>query len=516
MNRSHAPFNARRTGSALPFLLLALALSVASCGGSGDTADAAIGPDVADDGAPPDPGIPDADAVDAGRDAVFPDAADAPDPDAADTPDLAEPPDAPPAEVPDVADDDAADAPTPDAVPDLPAADPGVDWGPIVRPTDLEATGFYRTHRGDDGRWWLVTPDGAPFYSVGICSCQPNGSEERTTGTRPYRETVLAKYGDNAAWAQATGDRLESWGFNTLGAWSDANLLGDRMAYTVILYITGSDWLEGNIPDYFSPEFEARCRDVASKQVAPRKDDPNLLGWFLDNELRWGPDWRSQKTLLADYLALPVEAPGRIEAEKWVGDPQGFLRVLADRYFQVTTTAVREADPNHLILGVRAVSVLTPEPVVEAAGAWLDVFSANNYVFVEGMAAALQDGFGPLIDSSGFLQRYAEVADLPILITEFSFRAADSGLPNGYPPIYPVLDTQQDRADAFEAYADDCYRHPWIVGHHWFEWVDQPAGGRFDGEDNNFGLVDIHDDPWQVLVDRMTAVHARAPHRPQP
>lgn len=399
---------------------------------------------------------------------------------------------------------------------DLADENAGSDYGPIVRPTDLEATGFYRTHPGDDGRWWLVTPDGAPFYSVGICSCQPNGNEERTTGTRPYRETVLAKYGDNAAWAQATGDRLESWGFNTLGAWSDANLLGDRMAYTVILYITGSDWLEGNIPDYFSPEFEARCRDVASKQVAPRKDDPNLLGWFLDNELRWGPDWRSQKTLLADYLALPVDAPGRIEAEKWVGDPQGFLRVLADRYFQVTTTAVREADPNHLILGVRAVSVLTPEPVVEAAGAWLDVFSANNYVFVEGMAAALQDGFGPLIDSSGFLQRYAEVADLPILITEFSFRAADSGLPNGYPPIYPVLDTQQDRADAFEAYADDCYRHPWIVGHHWFEWVDQPAGGRFDGEDNNFGLVDIHDDPWQILVDRMTAVHARAPHRPQP
>ena len=111
---------------------------------------------------------------------------------------------------------------------------------------------------------------------------------------------------------------------------------------------------------------------------------------------------------------------------------------------------------------------------------------------------------------------YAEVSGLPVLITEFSFRAADSGLPNGYPPIYPVLDTQQERADAFEAYVEECYRHPWIVGHHWFEWVDQPAGGRFDGEDNNFGLVDIHDDPWQVLVDRMTTVHARAPHRLAP
>jgi len=33
-------------------------------------------------------------------------------------------------------------------------------------------------------------------------------------------------------------------------------------------------------------------------------DDPNLIGWFLDNELRWGWDWLSPKTLLQDYLAM--------------------------------------------------------------------------------------------------------------------------------------------------------------------------------------------------------------------
>jgi len=414
----------------------------------------------------------------------------------------------------DAADDDALiDAVAGDLPGDTTVPDAGTDYGPIEVPDAFEATGFYRAERAEDGRWWLVTPEGQPFYSVGICTCHPNGSVDQTTGTSPYQATVDAKYADDAAWTTAAGDRLETWGFNTLGAWSNESLFGDRFAYTVILYITGSDWLEGNLPDYFSDEFAARCADVAQSKVAARKDEPQLLGWFLDNELRWGPDWRSPQTLLEDYLDLPEDAPGRVEAEKWRGDPQGFLRVAADKYFEVTTSAVRAVDPNHMILGVRAVSVLTPEEVVEAAGPWLDVFSANNYVFIDELPEALQAGFGPLIDASNFLERYAEVTDLPILITEFSFRAMDSGLPNSYPPIYPQLDTQQDRADAFEAYVEECYRRPWIVGHHWFEWVDEPANGRFDGENNNFGLVDVNDDPWQVLVDRMTTVHARAPHR---
>ena len=48
-----------------------------------------------------------------------------------------------------------------------------------------------------------------------------------------------------------------------------------------------------------------------------------------------------------------------------------------------------------------------------------------------------------------------------------------------------------------------------MVGTHWFEWADQPAAGRCDGEDNNWGLDDEADDPCRVVVVRMTAVNAR-------
>lgn len=48
---------------------------------------------------------------------------------------------------------------------------------------------------------------------------------------------------------------------------------------------------------------------------------------------------------------------------------------------------------------------------------------------------------------------------------------------------------------------------PFAVGYHWFEHADQPAEGRSDGENSNYGLVTIKDEPWKVLVDKMTGVN---------
>jgi len=411
-----------------------------------------------------------------------------------------------------VADLEVAQGPI-DAAPELEVAFDLVPEAVTRVVPSFEGSGFFRTAWAHD-RWWLVTPEGQAFYSVGINNAGPGGYVDKLDGSNPYAASVAALYPDEAAWAATAGDRLVAWGFNTAGAWSRVDLLKDRFPYTVILYISGSDWLEGNVPDYFAPEFQARCAEVAASQVAPLKDDPQLIGWFLDNELRWGPDWRSPTTLLEDYLALPDGAPGRVVAETFVDDASGFLSALASRYFEVTTTAVRAVDPNHLLLGVRAVSVLTPPEVPPAAAPWLDVFSVNNYVFIPGLAFVIEDQFGVQMAADDMLTAYAEATGLPLLLTEFSFRALDSGLPNSYPPIYPKLATQAERADRFEAYVRDAYARPWIVGHHWFEYVDEPPGGRFDGENSNFGLVSNADVPWGVLTDRMAVVHAQAPHLP--
>jgi hypothetical protein len=373
-------------------------------------------------------------------------------------------------------------------------------------PIHLTATGFFHTQQAG-GRWWLVTPDGKPFYSLGVNHATASSDTDQQTGQCPYCQAVAKGYPSTQAWVDATVKRLQGWGFNTIGAWSDDASLGKQMPYTLLLDIgSGAD-------DYFAPAFEARCAQVAASTVAARKTDRNLIGWFLDNELHWGPDWRNNDTLLTTYGNLPAGSPGRAAADAHAGDPQGFLHALAEQYFKVTTSAVRAVDPNHMILGIRIISVLAPPEVVSAAGEWVDVMSVNNYEYNAGLPEQLSKIFAPVMSTENWLADFYAQCHKPLLFSEFSYRAKDSGLPNAYPPIFPVLATQSDRADAYEGYARSSFAASYVVGTHWFEFTDEPKGGRFDGENSNFGLVSTSDVPWKTLVDRMTAVAASAPDR---
>jgi agarase len=367
-------------------------------------------------------------------------------------------------------------------------------------------TGFFRT-RYDGRRWWLVTPDGRPFYATGINHVGATGNDvDRATGRCPYCEAIAANYPSVDAWADATVRRLRGWGFNTLGSWSEDSRFGARMPYTALLHMaTSGDW--------FAPDFVDHANQVAAESVAPRRDDPNLIGWATDSELRWGPDWRGTGQLLDEYLAMPAGAPGRIVADQHVGDPMGFLRVLAERYFSVTTQAIRRVDPHHLVLGVKQIAQLTPPEVLEAARRWVDVFSVDDYVLVPGLDDTIHGAWPFYLSHDRALRSIASVVHKPLLVMEYSFRAADAGVPNSYPPIFPVYPDQAARAAAADTYLRSLYAAPWIVGDHWFEYVDEPAGGRFDTEDSNFGLVSSADRPWSTLVTTLAARHAREPDR---
>src|SRR5205809_7622077 len=71
--------------------------------------------------------------------------------------------------------------------------------------------------------------------------------------------------------------------------------------------------------------------------------------------------------------------------------------------------------------------------------------------------------------------------------------------------------TQAERARGAAAAAARFAREPGVVGAHWFQYYDHPRGGRDDGEDYNFGLVDIDDRPYGRLVTALGEVNARLP-----
>ncbi len=379
------------------------------------------------------------------------------------------------------------------------------------------------------GVWWLVNPSGGLTLSIGVDNVNYRGDVIHGTMIHPYFDRVSKLYPSEDAWARTELGRLRSWGFNTLGAWTVPFLWRYKMPYTVILDIaarSGASWVNGVPADVFSRRFETTARRIARRECAPRAGDPYLVGYFSDNELRWGPDWRGKQNMLTMYLNLPANSAGREHAiaflrkeyggsirrlnqawgvraasfarvpseastEAFARDNTVFLGMVARRYFDVCANAIHSADPNHLYLGAKFAG-MPPDPVLRAARV-CDVVSVDIYNF----------------DPRPNVARIYKLSGRPVLVAEFAFRAENSGLPNTQ-GAGPKVPDQRARARAYTNFVTWLESMPEAVGYHWFEWCDEPKQGRFDGENSNYGLVNIEDQPYTRFVDAVKTANRKA------
>lgn len=448
------------------------------------------------------------------------------------------------------------------------AAAPGFDDFGGWLGVQTTATGRFRTEQ-IDGVWWLVTPDGHGLFSAGIVGVRVLGDYAPSTGTAPYQDNVLARYGSEAAWADVTLARLADLDVNTIGAWSRYDLFVEQMPYTPILgFAQHAPTVPGVAPgitgqtvrDYFDPAFASGAAVEAQGAVSCAAD-PWCIGVFSDNELGWGPGVVLSLPIFDAYFRLPAGAPGKLALQAWLAQRYGgdvaafdadwglalatfddvqalaslaanpntdgpvrqsvrraFGGVVAEKYFRVVHDALRAIDPAMLILGARFLSYSTPPEVAAAAGPWVDVLSTNYYEFGPTWFALAQNigagaGYIPAARMFDDVDTLYALTGKPILISEFGYRSAESELPNTFPPFYPTLATQAERADAFGRYMRRALQRPFVVGTHWFKHADQPIEGRNDGENNNWGIVDLHDDPYVALGDRMRLLNGEAPAR---
>lgn len=393
-------------------------------------------------------------------------------------------------------------------------------------------SGFFKASM-QGGRAWLIAPDGERFLSQGVNAII---DASYNAPNQNYYDPAKHQFaGDKGAWVSSAFGRLASWGFNTVGSWSDDAFNFQHYPYTYMLYAAGFDQ---PLEHVFDPVFESRVA-ANTEKAAAHKDDPYLVGYFLDNELPWWGEfgWHAggQKSLLEKYahaeaggggkrvlreflerrykdiaalnrayrsslksfaeLEQSVDLPLKSRAERQ--DSDDFAGVVADRFFAVTTKALRAKDPNHLNLCVRFAGE-APWPVVEAAAKYCDVVSVNQYAQSGDVNQSLLDDF------------YVKTQK-PILITEYSFSAAEnqSGDPNTKGASVTVP-TQRERAEHTTHFATQALALPYVVGMHWFEWADESPQGRFDGEDQNYGLVDIQDRPYALVTQAHAALNARA------
>ncbi len=415
----------------------------------------------------------------------------------------------------------------------------------ISQPATFAAERLAPGHYGTalrDGAWWFIDPDGKHLLSLGV-NCVQAGPEAANYDPGKPQYAPLLVHPNRDAWAKSALDRLCEWGFNTVGGWSDDAVVAQhRMPYTSVIHLgnrLGAPWF-----DVFADDYEAKFDALVSEFIVPHRDDPWLLGWFIDNELGWStggmflnhikrPESSRTRALLIRVLrehyggcfaALKRDfdvGPARSFAELGQrGDVRlrpgahggevmdKFLYVLAQRYYRVAHDAVRRCDANHLILGDRYHSYC-PIPVAKAAGPYVDVAS-TNYDWPDSTDGHLPPHL-PLM-----LHR---ATGKPVLVSEFYAAAAENRSGNrNTGRKFTVVATQDDRAAAVEHRLSRLIETPYVVGIHWFQFADEPTLGRFDGEDYNFGLVDIRDKPYSKLVAVAARLHASAAtmHRAKP
>ena len=216
-----------------------------------------------------------------------------------------------------------------DPLPPAPAAAP--EFPPYDLPGYGEvhgtATGFFYTEQ-HDAAWWLIDPNGLGFYALGVDHVNYNAHWCQALGDAPHHRNVEAKYGSEANWAAAAAERLHDWGFNTLSAGHSPHLRHTHFAHTEWLgagrsfvdienIVPRTTWT--GFPNVFSPRWERHCDLVARRICAPNRDDPWLLGYFLDNELQWfGPldDWRNEFGLFTETWRKPPEHTAK---RAWMG-----------------------------------------------------------------------------------------------------------------------------------------------------------------------------------------------------
>jgi hypothetical protein len=387
-----------------------------------------------------------------------------------------------------------------------------------------------------NGISWLVTPCGQRFFSLGV-NVLDGGENERVAMGKSYSGYDWRNFASNlGAWAAETRARLARWGFNSAGAWS---LPPQILKLPTIIDLELGRRARFHWFDPFAPSMAARMEALARRLTAHYRNSPYRIGYFSDNEVGWWSgalfvfysmkpassatkqrwveslrhyyrgDWerfaadfvpprgvRSWRGLLATTRMTRMRPGGAgIRAvRRWAG-------IVAHQYYRLAAAAIRAADPEALYFGDRLPIYYDPA-AVRAMAPYVDAIATNyNVDSSDGWIAPYY--FAGLRELSG---------GKPVLISEWFFAARKNRSGNRNNGHLMTVATQRERAAGAAAATRNFAAIPQIVGADWFQYFDDPKGGRADGEDYDFGLVDVRDRPYRRLTAALAAANRQAAH----
>lgn len=400
-----------------------------------------------------------------------------------------------------------------------------------------------------EGKWWFVDPDGKLFWSNGF-DCVEFGGQTQTlvSGHEKYFEYLPAdgspeakiysgmngrenavkwlsfnvlnlfrKYGEkrDSISNEKIHQRMHSWGFNTIGNWSDSEIYLQRKTPYVL---TINSKRTGLIADPYLPGYKEDLLELLSAK-REELDDPWCIGVFIDNELKWGVKWAPK--IVEQIQVAPEDQPAKIAfrdmlIKKYINiaalnkawdtgfadwneiltnrqaiagaaaDMKEFMTEFTTLYHSVCRNAVKALAPGLLYMGSRMDFHLYPEDtslnyIIKIAAAYCDVVSFNRYRYT----------CAELIPPDG--------GDYPVIIGEYHFGSLETGL---LQPGLRYAADQNERAELFGHYLESALENPHIIGAHWFQLVDQAVAGRGDGENYQAGFLTVGDVPQEEMISK--------------
>lgn len=423
-------------------------------------------------------------------------------------------------------------------------------------------TGFF-TRCKQDGRWWLVDPDGYAFFSMGPdcvnsdVDCRVDGLEKWMDWLPPvddpeYRDcwtvheewppkemnqrecrlfsfsqaNLHRAFGENwhACWQRMAAGQLRRLGMNTLGNWSDLALFGTcGVPYVTSLpeFPETEQKIFRDFPDVFAAEYAENAEKNAQALTA-RRNDPWMIGYFLRNEPSWA--FVDNLVLADEVLYNPARTACREALITFVKEKYGTVQSLNaawgtafdsfdDLYGKQERMSERfpgaRADLKEFSRRMLRAYVEIPAKACRRADPnhmilgmrWAWISDPDLVCGWENFDVFSINCYAQ--DPTAAIDNIVKLGvDLPVMIGEFHFGALDAG------PDATGLEgvrTQKERGVAYRHYCEMAAAHPYGVGCHWFQCYDQFTLGRFDGENYNIGLFDICFAPYPEMTESVRA-----------
>ncbi|WP_426450760.1 sugar-binding protein [Paenibacillus sp. S-38] len=425
----------------------------------------------------------------------------------------------------------------------------------------LNATGFYSIQEAA-GRKMMVTPEGNLFFSLGVNGIAPTDTYTVVTGREgiyewipPYESEYKSAFlstKDNFSYYLAnrirkTGqpytskglynegiERIRKWGFNTAAGWTPVNLSRElSVPHVPFLPLSDMAWAKVNglkFFDIFVDGAEAKLDAALGPMLTEQKNNPYIIGYFFGNESYYhklapdlpklkGSEVAAKRRLVqmlqekygtieafnaawngtyTGFTAL-IDAPLYIDSQQAQYDVDDFVKLYLDTFFGTVARVFRKYDPNHLLIGDRWLTLPVNNVKVrgflaEAAGRHLDVISINHY--------------SKNLDTVMLNHIHQASGGKPIMLTEIGYGSSEQGL--GAPPQMLVAN-QNERMLRYRNYVEGAASLGYIVGVHWFAYLDQAATGRWaeginsSAERYNFGLLNVADRPYKPFLEGVMA-----------